>query len=52
VRDGFMILPEVAAEHGDTGGLAFGLPAGGEQARKFGFVGEDEYAGASQKLAP
>jgi len=32
--------------------LAFGLPAGGEQTRKLGFVSEDEYAGASQKLAP
>ena len=44
-----MILPKVTAEDGDTGRLAFGLPASSQQTREIGLVGKDEYAGASQR---
>ena len=35
--------PQVAAEHGERGDVAFHLPAGSGAARKIDFVGDDQY---------
>ncbi len=37
VRELFVFFPEIAAKHGDSGSLAFGLPTGGQRAARIRF---------------
>jgi hypothetical protein len=41
VRQRFVLFPELAAQHGNSWRLFFRLPAGGQQACKIHFIGQD-----------
>src|SRR5690349_6596740 len=49
VRERLVISPQLAAQHGNSGRMFLRLPARGQQPCKICFVGQDQYACASQK---
>ena len=42
-------LPNTAVQNGDARSLPLRLPAGGQQTRKFGFIGKNQYVRVSQE---
>src|SRR5215469_577947 len=44
-----LFLPQITGQDRDHRSLALRLPASRQQARKFGFVGEYDYVGVSQR---